>query len=70
MALIRIFVMYPAGTTSTWHVSVDGADGSSHSDGLLAIQAAVERAQALEQLGHEVIVKQEGADGSWQILRE
>jgi len=70
MALVRIFIMYPAAQSKTWHVSVDGAEGSSHTDGLLAIQAALERARALEDMGHDVVVKQEGADGSWQVIRE
>lgn len=72
MAPIRIFVMYPtqAGSLRTWHVSVDGKEGASYADGLVALQAACERARQLEKLGYEVVVRQEGPDGTWNTVRE
>jgi hypothetical protein len=70
MDLVRIYIMYPATGAKTWHVSEDGRDGESLTDGLLAIEAAVGRAQALEEMGHDVQVRQEGAHGTWQIIRE
>jgi hypothetical protein len=70
MSLVRIYVMYPAGSGTTWHVSVDGKEGDSFTDGLMAINAACDQARAFEQMGHDVQVRQEGADGSWQIIRE
>ena len=70
MGLVRIYVMYPAHGTRTWHVSVDGADGESYTDGLLAIEGAIQRARVLEEQGFDVVVRQEGADGSWQVIRE
>ncbi|WP_232309607.1 hypothetical protein [Luteibacter yeojuensis] len=62
--------MYPAHGTRTWHVSVDGMDGESYPDGLLAMESAVNRARMLEEQGFDVTVRQEGADGSWQVIRE
>lgn len=70
MASLRIFVMYPAGSGKTWHVSVDGDEGESFTDGLAALNAACDRARALEQMGHDVQVRQEDADGTWHIVRE
>jgi hypothetical protein len=70
MSLVRIYIMYPATDAKTWHVSEDGRDGESFTDGLLAIEAAINRARALEGMGHDVQVRQEGADGTWQVIRE
>jgi hypothetical protein len=70
MSLVRIYVMYPAGTGKTWHVSVDGKEGASFTDGLVAINAACDQARAFEQMGHDVQVRQEGADGTWHVIRE
>ncbi|QWT22132.1 hypothetical protein KPL74_09005 [Bacillus sp. NP157] len=72
MSAVRIYVMYPATTagTRTWHVSVDGKDGESFTDGLLALQAACDRARVMEEMGDEVTVLQEDAAGAWHIARE
>lgn len=70
MASIRIFVMYPAAQSRTWHVSVDGTDGEDYTDGLTALNAACDKARALEQMGHDVQVRQEDADGTWHIVWE
>lgn len=70
MAHLRIYVMYPAYNTRTWHVSVDGADGESYTDGLRALHAACDRARVMEQMGDDVTVLQEDADGAWHVVRE
>jgi hypothetical protein len=70
MSPIRIFVMYPAAHSRTWHVSIDGKEGTSYSDGSTALTAACDKARAMEGMGMEVQVRQEGADGAWQIVRE
>jgi hypothetical protein len=70
MSLIRIFILHPSEPGSQWHVSEDGKDGESYRDGLVAMHAACDRARALEQMGMDVQVRQEGADGTWQIIRE
>jgi hypothetical protein len=70
MAQIRIFVMYPSTNSRTWHVSTDGHEGESYTDGLLALHAACEKARVLEQMGHDVVVRQEDADGAWHVVRE
>ena len=68
--MIRIFVMYPAAHSRTWHVSTEGHEGETYEDGLIALQAACDKARALEQMGHEVQVRQEDADGTWHLVRE
>ncbi|GAA0913164.1 hypothetical protein GCM10009552_28670 [Rothia nasimurium] len=70
MASIRIYVMYPAGRSHTWHVSVDGGEGEDFRDGLAALTAACDKARALEEMGHDVQVRQEDADGTWHVVRE
>lgn len=70
MAHVRIYIMYPAHNSRTWHVSINGADGESYSDGLLALQAACDRARVMEQMGDEVTVLQEDAAGVWHVARE
>ena len=70
MPAIRIYVMYPAAQSRTWHVSVDGKEGQSFTDGLLALHAACDRARVLEEMGEEVVVMQEDAAGAWHIARE
>lgn len=70
MSLVRIFILYPAQPGSAWHVSEEGRDGVSYRDGLVAMHAACDRARVLEEAGFDVQVRQEGADGTWQIIRE
>lgn len=70
MSLVRIFILHPSEPGSHWHVSEDGKDGVSYRDGLVAMRAACDRARALEEMGMDAQVQQEGADGTWQIIRE
>lgn len=70
MAQVRIYIMYPAHNTRTWHVSINGRDGESYPDGLLALHAACDRARVMEEMGDDVTVLQEDADGAWHIVRE
>ncbi|MGA7437041.1 MAG: hypothetical protein WBW32_02800 [Luteibacter sp.] len=70
MAQVRIYIMHPAYNTKRWHVSVDGKDGDSYPDGLLALHAACERARLMEEMGDDATVLQEDADGVWHIVRE
>jgi hypothetical protein len=70
MAQVRIYIMYPAHNTRTWHVSINGLDGESYSDGLLALHAACDRARVMEEMGDEVTVLQEDAGGAWHVVRE
>ncbi|UPG88236.1 hypothetical protein L2Y96_12480 [Luteibacter aegosomaticola] len=70
MAHARIYIMYPAHNTRTWHVSINGTDGDSYTDGLLALHAACERARVMEEMGDEVTVFQEDAGGAWHVIRE
>lgn len=70
MSPVRIYIMHPAHPGSDWHVSEDGKEGESYRDGLVAMHAACNRARVLENIGMEVQVRQEDADGSWQVIRE
>lgn len=70
MAQVRIYIMYPAYDSRRWHVSVNGTDGESYPDGLLALHAACDRARAMEEMGTDVTVLQEDADGVWHVVRE
>lgn len=70
MTTVRIYIMHPSAPGSGWHVSEEGKEGTSYRDGLTAMHAACDRARALEETGFEVQVRQEGADGSWQVIRE
>lgn len=70
MAQVRIYIMYPAHGTRDWHVSIDGRDGESYPDGLLALHSACDRARVLEEMGDEVTVLQEDAGGAWHVVRE
>lgn len=70
MAQTRIYIMYPAYQTKRWHVSINGKDGESFADGLLALRAACDRARVMEEMGDDVTVLQEDADGAWHIVRE
>lgn len=70
MAQVRIYIMYPAHNTRTWHVSINGRDGESYPDGLLALHAACDRARFMEEMGDDVTVLQEDAGGAWHVVRE
>ncbi|QWT22021.1 hypothetical protein KPL74_08440 [Bacillus sp. NP157] len=70
MAHVRIYIMYPAQGTRTWHVSENGKDGESYTDGLSALHAACDRARVIETIGDEVTVLQEDAGGTWHVVRE
>lgn len=70
MSLVRIFILHPSMPGSAWHVSEDGREGESYKDGLMAMHAACDRARILEAAGFDVQVRAEGADGTWQIIRE
>lgn len=70
MAHVRIYIMYPAHNSRSWHVSINGMDGESYTDGLLALHAACNRARIMEDMGDEVTVLQEDAAGSWHVVRE
>lgn len=70
MAQVRIYIMYPAHNSRSWHVSINGMDGESYTDGLLALHAACNRARIMEDMGDEVTVLQEDAAGSWHVVRE
>lgn len=70
MAQVRIYIMYPAHNSRSWHVSINGMDGESYTDGLLALHAACNRARIMEDMGDEVTVLQEDATGSWHVVRE
>lgn len=51
-------------------MSVNGKDGESYTDGLVALHAACDRARAIEQMGEDVTVLQEDAGGAWHVVRE
>lgn len=70
MAQVRIYIMYPAHNARSWHVSINGMDGESYTDGLLALHAACNRARIMEDMGDEVTVLQGDAACSWHVVRE
>jgi len=70
MALVRIFLMYPAGIGKTWHMSEDGREGEPFPDEKMAITAARTRAKLLKAAGREVQIRQETADGTWRVISD
>jgi sarcosine oxidase gamma subunit len=62
--------MYPAGAGKTWHVSEEGHEGQSFLSADEAVAAAIARASIIELSGRSVQIPQEGADGTWALIRE
>jgi hypothetical protein len=69
MPPVRIFIMHPAGTGKTWHVSEEGHEGQSYPSADEAVAAAIGRASIIELSGRKVQVRQESADGTWAVIR-
>lgn len=67
---IQIYITHPSGADVPWRVSEDGEEGESYRAADAAVQAAYERARALEEMGFDVQVRQENSDGTWLLLRE
>jgi hypothetical protein len=70
MARVRIYISHPSAQAASWTLSVQTTGDAGYAERMQAVLAACDRARALEELGDDVTVLEEDADGHWQIVRE